>query len=198
MVEDQMEFDPMNLINLRELWVVIVGQSNRFTLDSIGRLRLLQSFDLRLYQQGSPWFPPLRPLSHCQHLIQLRLSNNRQQWKLPTELHEFLPNLKFLLLAAEGFMPEDPMPILEKLPQLTILQLMYFNVNKFVCTAGGFPQLQFLHIHMCCDAEELQVEEGGMPLLKGLMVADYIRIPERLRSIPACPWLHDLMDAWAY
>ncbi|PSS19099.1 Disease resistance protein [Actinidia chinensis var. chinensis] len=198
MVEDQMEFDPMNLINLRELWVVIVGQSNRFTLDSIGGLKLLQSFDLRLYQKGSPWFSPLRPLSHCQHLIQLRLSNSRPQWKLPTELHEFLPNLKFLLLAAEGFMPEDPMPILEKLPQLTILQLMYFNVNKFVCTAGGFPQLQFLHIHMCCDVEELQVEEGGMPLLKGLIVADCIRIPERLRSIPVCTWLHDLMDAWAY
>ena len=82
---------------------------------------------------------------------------------------------------------QDPMPILEKLPQLTILELMHCNVNKLVCTAGGFPQLQFLNIYMC-DAEELQVEEGGMPLLKGLEVSGTVRIPERLRSIPMIPW----------
>ncbi|XP_057502263.1 disease resistance protein RPP13-like isoform X1 [Actinidia eriantha] len=143
-VEDQMEFDPMDLINLRELSVYIVGQSNRFTLDSIGRLRFLQSFDLSVVDGGSPWFPPLRPLSHCQHLLQLKLFNNRPHWKLPTELHEFLPNLKFLNLWADGSMTEDPMPILEKLPQLTILELMHYRVNKLVCTAGGFLQLKIL------------------------------------------------------
>ncbi|XP_057502447.1 disease resistance protein RPP13-like [Actinidia eriantha] len=194
-VEDQMEFDPMHLFNLRELAVGIVGESNRFTLDSIGRLRFLQSFDLNVRSEGSPWFPPLQPLSHCQNLIQLRLLNERPQWKLPTELHEFLPNLKFLNLWANGSKPEDPMPILEKLPQLAILELMHYCVNKFVCTAGGFPQLQFLHIDFCA-VKELQVEEGGMPLLKGLTVDGYVRIPERLRSIPA---IHcgPVVD-WAY
>ncbi|XP_057503474.1 disease resistance protein RPP13-like [Actinidia eriantha] len=209
-VEDQMEFDPMNLINLRELSVSIVGQSNRFTLDSIGRLRFLQSFDLCVFDSTrSPWFPSLRPLSHCQHLLQLRFCNTRPQWELPTELHEFLPNLKFLQLAALGSiledpmpimekLPQDPMPILEKLPQLTILQLQDYRVNKLVCTARGFPQLQFLHISGRCDVEELQVEEGGMPLLKGLEFPDSVRIPERLRSIPAIPWLWGTTDDWAY
>ncbi|GFY94826.1 NB-ARC domain-containing disease resistance protein [Actinidia rufa] len=209
-VEDQMEFDPMNLINLRELSVFIVGQSNRFTLDSIGRLRFLQSFDLCVFDSTrSPWFPPLRPLSHCQHLLQLRLCNTRPQWELPTELHEFLPNLKFLQLAALGSiledpmtimekLPQDPMPILEKLPQLTILQLQDYRVNKLVCTARGFPQLQFLHISGRCDVEELQVEGGGMPLLKGLEFPDSVTIPERLRSIPAIPWLWGTTDDWAY
>ncbi|PSS19074.1 Disease resistance protein [Actinidia chinensis var. chinensis] len=194
-VENQMEFNPMDLINLRELAVTIVGQSNKLILDSIGRLRFLQSFDLRVYDKGSPWFPPLQPLSHCKHLLQLRLWNTRPHCKLPTELHEFLPNLKFLHLAAFALMTEDPMPILEKLPQLTILELMHCNVNKLVCTAGGFPQLQFLNIYMC-DAEELQVEEGGMPLLKGLEVTGSVRIPERLRSIPAIPWR--CFCDWAY
>ncbi|GFY94784.1 NB-ARC domain-containing disease resistance protein [Actinidia rufa] len=194
-VEDQMEFDPMDLINLRELAVIIVGQSNKLTLDSIGRLRFLQSFDLRVYDKGSPWFPPLQPLSHCKHLLQLMLWNTRPHYKLPTDLPEFLPNIKFLHLAAFALMTEDPMPILEKLPQLTILQLMHCNVNKLVCTAGGFPQLQFLDMYMC-DAEELQVEEGGMPLLKGLEVTGSVKFPERLRSIPAIPW-HGIGD-WAY
>ncbi|XP_057502937.1 disease resistance protein RPP13-like isoform X2 [Actinidia eriantha] len=194
-VEDQMEFDPMDLINLRELSVSIVGQSNRFTLDSIGRLRFLQSFHLRVLDKGSPWFPPLRPLSHCQHLLQLKLYNGRLHWKLPTELHEFLPNLKFLHLWADGSMTEDPMPILEKLPQLTILELISYRVNKLVCTAGGFLQLKFLDIDLCV-VQELHVEEGGMPLLEGLTSNDKVRIPERLRSIPAIPW-SDIYD-WAY
>ncbi|PSS06210.1 Disease resistance protein [Actinidia chinensis var. chinensis] len=196
-VEDQMEFDPMNLINLRELVVLIVGQSNRFTLDSIGRLRSLQSFGLTVFDAGSPWFPPLQPLSHCQHLLQMRLLNNRPQWKLPTELHKFLQNLKFLDLSPLELITEDPMPILEKLPQLTILQLLNYRVNKFVCTAGGFPQLKFLHIGLC-DVEELQVEEGGMPNLEGLTDDCSVRIPERLRSIPVIPWSRELIFEWAY
>ncbi|XP_057503190.1 disease resistance protein RPP13-like [Actinidia eriantha] len=195
-VEDQMEFDPMDLINLQELTVIKVGQSNIFTLHCISRLRSLKSFTLCVYYQGSPWFPSLRPLSHCQHLLQLRLSNMRPNWKLPTELHKFLPNLKFLHLEALALMPEDPMPILEKLPQLTILELIDYHVNKFVCTARGFPQLQFLDMYMC-DAEELQVEGGGMPLLKGLTVPSSVRIPERLKSIPEIPWRR-YSDAWAY
>ncbi|XP_057503192.1 disease resistance protein RPP13-like [Actinidia eriantha] len=195
MVEDQMEFDPMDLINLRELSVLIKGQSNRFTLDSIGRLRCLQSFHLRVLDEGSPWFPPLRPLSHCQHLLQLKLCNQRPHWKLPTKLHKFLPNLKFLHLWANGSMTEDPMSILEKLPQLTILELVFYHVNKFVCTAGGFLQLKFLDIDLC-DVQELHVEVGGMPLLKGLKINDSVRIPKRLRSIPTIPWKDN--HNWAY
>ncbi|GFY94827.1 hypothetical protein Acr_10g0002120 [Actinidia rufa] len=148
---------------------------------------------------GSPWFPPLQPLSHCQHLLQMRLLNNRPQWKLPTELHKFLQNLKFLNLWSHKVIPEDPMPILEKLPQLTILELLNYRVNKLVCTAGGFPQLKFLHIGMC-DVEELQVEEGGMPNLEGLTVDYCVRIPERLRSIPVIPWgnPYKFIYEWAY
>ncbi|XP_057501932.1 disease resistance protein RPP13-like [Actinidia eriantha] len=194
-VEDQMEFDPTDLINLRELAVTIVGQSNRFTLDSIGRLGFLQSFALGVFDEESTWFPPLRPLSHCQHLLQLRLWKNKSHWKLPTELHEFLPNLKFLHLVAHALMIEDPMPILEKLPQLTILDLTQHGANKLVCTSGGFPKLQFLRIPVC-DVEEVQVEEGGMPSLKGLEVDNSVRIPDRLRSIPKLPWR--LIYDWHY
>ncbi|CAL5339708.1 unnamed protein product [Camellia sinensis] len=117
------------------------------------------------------------------HLLQLKLHGHIR--KLPTEMHEFLPNLKYLSLF--GFeMGEDPMPSLEKLPKLTILDLFHHRVNKFVCTAGGFPQLEILILSYCV-VEELQVDEGGMPLLRGLGLNNlerYISIPERLRSIP--------------
>ncbi|GFY94738.1 hypothetical protein Acr_10g0001230 [Actinidia rufa] len=188
-VEGQMEFNPMDLINLRELLVSITGQNNRFTLDSIGRLRSLQSFSLFFGQEDAPLFPPLKPLSHCQHLLELTLWNSGYGWKLPTELHEFLPNLKYLCLVAYS-MPEDPMPILEKLPNLTFLELGLYCLNKLACAAGGFPQLKFLQIYGN-GAQELQVEEGGIPLLKGLSVLDSVKIPERLRSIPAIPWINN-------
>ncbi|GFY94737.1 hypothetical protein Acr_10g0001220 [Actinidia rufa] len=160
-VDGQMEFNPMDLINLRELSVVIMEQSsnNIFTLDSIGRLRSLQDFELLFCDKFSSLFPPLQPLSHCQHLLELALLNKNEL---------------------------DPMPVLEKLPNLTFLELMLYGVDKLSCTAGGFPQLQFLRIYGC-DVKELQVEEGGLPLLKGLNVDDSIRMPERLRSIPAIP-----------
>ncbi|GFY94739.1 hypothetical protein Acr_10g0001240 [Actinidia rufa] len=62
------------------------------------------------------------------------------------------------------------------------------DVYRLACTAGGFPQLQFLRI-VRGRVKELQVEEGGLPLLKGLTVNGSIRMPERLRSIPAVPGL---------
>ncbi|XP_057502332.1 disease resistance protein RPP13-like [Actinidia eriantha] len=189
-VEGQMEFNPMDLINLRELLVVVMGERSRFRLDSIGRLRSLQSFGLYVHGRFFSLFPPLQPLSHCQHLLELALmSENMLGWKLPTELHEFLPNVKYLCLVAYS-MPEDPMPILEKLPNLTFLELGLYCLNKLACTAGGFPQLKFLRIYGN-GAQELQVEEGGIPLLKGLSVLDSVRMPERLRSIPAIPWIYN-------
>ncbi|KAI8021027.1 Disease resistance protein RPP13 [Camellia lanceoleosa] len=170
-VDDQMEFNPSwDLINLHKLSVVFEGESKGFTLDSIGRLR---------------------------NLLQLKLFG--KIGKLPTEMHEFLPNLKYLSLYGEK-MEEDPMPSLEKLPKLTILSLAEYRVKKFVCTAGGFPQLEFL-ILWGCDVVELQVDEGGMPLLRGLGLynSGKVIIPERLRSIPVPNnWAIALDDDWPY
>ncbi|KAL7239254.1 hypothetical protein ACSBR2_005201 [Camellia fascicularis] len=81
-------------------------------------------------------------------------------------------------------MEEDPMPSLEKLPKLTILDLRHYRVNKFACTAGGFPQLEILTLFDF--VVELQVDERGMPLFQGLGLynSDKVSIPEILRSIP--------------
>ncbi|KAL7239272.1 hypothetical protein ACSBR2_005219 [Camellia fascicularis] len=195
-VDDWMEFNPSwDLIDLHKLCVLFNEESKGFTLDSIGRLRNLRTLYLEI--TDTVWNPTLQPLSHCQHLLQLKLHG--EIGKLPTEMHEFLPNLKYLSLDGSG-MEEDPMPSLEKLPKLTILDLHDYRVNKFVCTTGGFPQLEILII-VECEVKELQVDEGGMPLLRGLGLyhSDKVSIPERLRSIPV-PKNWDLADRdeWPY
>ncbi|KAH7840345.1 hypothetical protein Vadar_015773 [Vaccinium darrowii] len=180
-VEDQMEFDPMNLINLRELHVEFVGESdNSITLDSIGGLRSLQSLAIENMRNLEVH---LQPLSRCQNLLQLRLEAyykySPADWKLPTEV---LPNLKFLYLDA-GSLTEDPMPILEKLPKLAVLQLWNYCEEKLVCTAGGFPQLEILEFRGRKLVNEIQVE-GGMPVLTDLFLReDVIRVPDRIRSV---------------
>jgi disease resistance protein RPM1 len=196
-VEDQMEFDPMNLINLRELHVEFVGEgNNRITLDSIGGLRSLQSLNITHY--SGKLEVRLHPLSRCENLLQLRLEKfthylgGMADWKLPTEV---LPNLKFLFLDA-GSLTEDPMPILEKLPKLAALELWNLRQEKLVCTAGGFPQLEILQYYGG-EVDEIQVEEGGMPVLTGLYLEDDIRVPDRLRSILRNRPLLNLGD-WAY
>ncbi|KAF5946138.1 hypothetical protein HYC85_016366 [Camellia sinensis] len=160
-------FPVENLTNLQTLnYIVVVfkGESKGFILDSIGRLRSLQTLCLHVFRDAV-WSPTLQSLSHCQHLLQLRL--DEQIGSLPTEMDKFLLNPKYLFL--DGWvMEEDPMPPLEKLPKLTILDLAdYYRVNKFAYTTRGFPQLEILQL-LNCHVKELQVDEGGMPLIRGL------------------------------
>ncbi|GMP60802.1 hypothetical protein CsSME_00023515 [Camellia sinensis var. sinensis] len=193
-VDDQMEFNPSwDLINLDELCVAFDGESKGFTLDSIGRLRNLRTLFLEI--ADTVWNPTLQPLSQCQHLLQLKLHG--KIGNLPTDMHKFLPNLKYLSLEGSE-MEEDPMPSLEKLPKLTILDLWNFTVYKFACTAGGFPQLEILSVFRGY-VKELQVDEGGMPLLRGLVIPYNVSIPERLRSIPVPKnWYVTSADDWPY
>ncbi|KAK9265816.1 hypothetical protein L1049_021577 [Liquidambar formosana] len=79
------------------------------------------------------------------------------------------------------------MPTLEKLPNLMILHLKYHNWTKLTCTAEGFPLLEVLVLDMLYCLKELEVEEGAMPMLKGLQIKEccnQFTVPERLRSIP--------------
>ncbi|KAG5530386.1 hypothetical protein RHGRI_025359 [Rhododendron griersonianum] len=192
-VEDQMEFNPMDLINLRDLIIDYVGEgNNRYTLDCIGGLTNLETLQLKVIGRKVRSEVDLQPLCRCQHLLQLRLGGYAH-WKLPTEV---LPNLRYLYLDAGG-LGEDPMPVLEKLPKLTILVLSDIR-GKMVCTAGGFPQLEILRIWINF-VSEIQVEEGGIPVLKGLLIEGIgeFWMPDRLRSIPT-PGPRFDWNQWAY
>ncbi|KAF3966792.1 hypothetical protein CMV_009137 [Castanea mollissima] len=82
--------------------------------------------------------------------------------KLP-EAHQFPPNLAKLTLSNTR-LGEDPMPTLEKLPNLKILCLesWCFIGKDMVCSEGGFPLLQYLLLDKLY-LEEWRVEEGAMP-----------------------------------
>ncbi|XP_058184260.1 inactive disease susceptibility protein LOV1-like [Rhododendron vialii] len=193
-----MEFNPMDLINLRELQLQYVGKGiNRFTLDSIGGLRSLQSLDIDVLTEDQLGFPR----SICTRSLAANTSSKLRlgdwslvDWKLPTEV---LPNLKYLCLQASG-LTEDPMPMLEKLPELTVLLLDSYLGKKLVCTAGEFPQLEILQLTNA-SLKEIQVGRGGMPVLKGLLivVSRYVSMPDRQRSIlapdPGISW-----SKWGY
>ncbi|ESQ29583.1 hypothetical protein EUTSA_v10023235mg [Eutrema salsugineum] len=90
---------------------------------------------------------------------------------------------------------EDPMPILEKLPQLkeVCLWTNSFSGRRMVCSAGGFPQLQKLEFGGLEEWEEWIVEEGSMPLLHSLTIISCTKLEEWIVEEGSMPLLHTLM-----
>ncbi|KAK7827187.1 putative disease resistance protein [Quercus suber] len=106
--------------------------------------------------------------------------------KLP-EAHQFSPNIAKLTLELTH-LKEDPMPTLEKLPNLKILRLRYdsFVGKDMVCSEGGFPLLQYLLLQTLVSLEEWRVEEGAMPSLCHLTIEHCYNlksIPDGLRFV---------------
>ena len=122
-------------------------------------------------------------ISRCQLIEKLDLFDHIK--KLP-ETHQFSPNLAKLTLC-RTCLQKDPMPTLEKLPNLKILRLFFESFLKdMVCSEGGFPLLQHLLLHSLCLLEEWRVEEGAMPNLSHLIISycDNLKtIPDGLRFV---------------
>ena len=101
--------------------------------------------------------------------------------------HQFSPNIAELCLARTSI-EEDPMAILEKLPNLKKLDLIQkvFLGKNMVCSEGGFPRLQSLYLYGFYELEDLRLEEGAMPSLQLLHIANCMvlrMIPDGLRFI---------------
>ncbi|KAK3028652.1 hypothetical protein RJ639_037832 [Escallonia herrerae] len=147
---------------------------------SICNLKSLQTLDLR-----SP--TPIRklPPEICK-LEQLRHLQDGVIDELPAS-GSFPESLASLILRDSEF-TEDPMPTLESLPNLRSLELIrVYHGNKIVCSASGFRQLEVIRISDLGELEEWQVEEGAMPVIKGLHIHGCNKlkiIPERLKSVP--------------
>ena len=108
--------------------------------------------------------------------------------KLP-KTPQFSPNLAELYLEY-NCLEKDPMPTLEKLPNLKILHLlgscMPFLEKDMVCSERGFPLLQYLFLSNLFFLEEWRVEEGAMPSLSHLTITYCIQlktIPDGLRFV---------------
>ena len=80
------------------------------------------------------------------------------------------------------------MAMLEKLPNLKILNLLYeaFEGKNMVCSERGFPVLQSLFLSKLFQLKEWRVEEGAMPKLCHLEIVCCPRlktIPDGLRFV---------------
>ncbi|KAF8020616.1 hypothetical protein BT93_G1147 [Corymbia citriodora subsp. variegata] len=120
----------------------------------------------------------LEPLSGLENLSSVyllgRLTNPAMVDRLPEELTE--------LTLSSSVLREDPMPKLEKLPNLKILELLgnAFEGKFMVCLPGGFPLLQVLKLWKLKQLEGWVVGKGSLPILRELE----IRACTSLQSIP--------------
>ncbi|KAI7986361.1 putative disease resistance RPP8-like protein 2 [Camellia lanceoleosa] len=121
----------------------------------------------------------------CQHLYKLSISGIIPE--LPEYCQGFSPSLiELILFRCE--LEEDPMPTLERLPNLQYLYLGSgaFMGDKMVCSANGFPQLKTLSLYQLMLLKEWEVEKGAMPNLSNLKISyceGLEMVPEGLRFI---------------
>ncbi|XP_068314861.1 probable disease resistance RPP8-like protein 2 [Pyrus communis] len=160
-------YDFVNLTNLRRLKVTLFGnetiEKGSLTFDN------LQSLSMASFHDGA-WNVVLS----CPHIYKLRVKGRIIQ--LPEYLL-FLPNLTKPTLCGihHNRLKDDNIEILEKLPSLRMLflennaALGYFP-GPLVCSAGGFPRLEFLSLHSLIELKEWRVEERAMPSLSRLHI----------------------------
>ncbi|KAL3505956.1 hypothetical protein ACH5RR_031338 [Cinchona calisaya] len=139
----------------------------------------------RLFSQekGSTLLRQLFCCSNLQHLLLL----GHLGWKLPNYDSNFLKNLLDLRLDS-SYLEEDPMQILEKLPNLERLWFWnnVFVGKEMVCRSTGFPQLRLLVLDFLHSLEKWTVEKLAMLNLSYLEIRSCESlgmIPEGLRFV---------------
>ncbi|XP_028064166.1 probable disease resistance protein RF45 [Camellia sinensis] len=198
------------LINLRKFSVEVAPKDlvvmlKSPILNNSNRLLQYSSFSIRGDFRTEEEQSLLRQLLGCQHLRQLYLEHGslNQANKLPDQ---FPPNLTKLWLRHTK-LEEDPMPTLEKFPNLRTLCLLKDSyIGKAMvcssgpssisgggggggyggCDGGGFPKLISLELWNIENLEEWRVEQGAMPCLFHLQIGGCRKlkeIPDGLRFI---------------
>ncbi|CAL5362298.1 unnamed protein product [Camellia sinensis] len=184
--------DLCKLINLRQLKGATFSTKHNQDLAafinylSIGADHLRQtSVSVNFGKKEEEELTLLKQLLGCHHLYTLRIRGIIP--KLREHCQGFSPNLIELTLMGCK-LEEDPMPTLERLPNLQYLILGEdaFVGDKMVCSANGFPQLKALYLSILTHLKEWEVEKGAMPNLSTLEIG-YCRglemVPEGLRFI---------------
>ncbi|KAB2059609.1 hypothetical protein ES319_A11G317400v1 [Gossypium barbadense] len=164
--------DLINMTNLREL--VINGP---FNIENFNEKTLGENPSII----GSKYLHSLFilfssiNLRHLVHLLSSSLSicklsiTTARISKLP-EYHYFSSHLAYIRLE-NCQLEEDPMPTLEKLPNLRILEFEEtFRVNEMFCSAQGFSRLESLSLERLHNLEEWKVDEGAMHSLQRLEI----------------------------
>jgi hypothetical protein len=164
--------------DLRKLGLTFHLDSVEELNEWIGSLKNLKSLRLRSKNEnGRPSKLELKPLSGLKNLTNLNLLGN-----LP-ELHDdYFPLGIIVLTLSVSKLKQDPMPILAKLPKLSVLGLLAdsYTGKEMVCPSGGFQSLTILKLWMLVELETWTVEEGSTQYLEKLE----IRCCHKLKELP--------------
>ncbi|XP_027100933.1 probable disease resistance RPP8-like protein 2 [Coffea arabica] len=191
--EDVMHNNMITLTSLQKLGIVVDDRSEIdklcMHLSEVGNLKTLHlccNSDMR-------WPQSLAGLSRLHHVTELELVGLDLRM-LPLD---FPPNLSRLSLRSTYLM-DDPMPVLEKLGQLSFLKLKatYFGPQHVVISRHGFHQLKFLELSRLLALDEIKVEKGALPQLRCLRIRSCSRLrklPEELKHISSLDAL-ELVD----
>nr|POE61812.1 putative disease resistance protein [Quercus suber] len=128
----------LELANLSYLHTLVNVQPTTIQIPTwfkLNRLRVLKVRNRKYNKRAQDAMQML--ISRCPLIENLNLHCRIK--RLPETL-KFSPNLAKLTLI-ETWLEEDPMPTLEKLPNLKILRLVFFAFlgENMVCSEGGFP-----------------------------------------------------------
>ncbi|XVE79149.1 hypothetical protein DITRI_Ditri14bG0034800 [Diplodiscus trichospermus] len=169
------------LINLRKLGLVfrLEEPKQRSLAKWISRLIHLESLRLRSIDESvQPSNLYLRPLSSLKNLSTIYLMG---RLCYPLVVQKLPENLTEITLSMSGLL-DDPMPKLEKLPNLRVLELLAESyIGKLmVCSMGGFPLLRVLKLWKLEDLEVLVIQKGALAIVKDIE----IRCCENLMMIP--------------
>ncbi|XVF23972.1 hypothetical protein REPUB_Repub13aG0086000 [Reevesia pubescens] len=159
-------------------------------LKSLIQLHRLRSMRMVFDDSISISYTDLEPLSQSQSLSKLFLKGKLEENPDLSHVHvlKFVPaNIAKLTLWVSQ-MKQDPMPVLEKLPHLRVLNLLSrsYMGTRLVCSANGFLQLDYLYIVGLSKLEEWEIEEGAMPSLRTLLLSSLSNLrmfPEGLRYV---------------
>ncbi|KAF8406856.1 hypothetical protein HHK36_005977 [Tetracentron sinense] len=195
------------LPNLQTLWGVLVNEENQVKgafdrstdLRKLGltcrsmpeasqkevlaewvrKLKYLRSLRLKsTNDSGRPADLHLKSLSGLEDLSNIYMLGKLNQL---FRAHEFPRSVTRLTLSASE-LPVDPMPTLEKLPNLRILELFSgsFTGDLMVCSSEGFRQLRLLRLWKLVELKEWRVETGAMPRIEKIE----IRFCNKLEMLP--------------
>ncbi|KAK2994947.1 hypothetical protein RJ640_019336 [Escallonia rubra] len=186
----------IKLPNLRNLGLIFQRSEDvdAFFKSPVLKMNRLRSLKMNVQSAGVS-YPILEPLSPCDRLSNLRLQGPiAEVGKQICQPLAFLPPNLCKLTLESSRLKQDPMPTLGKLQNLKILRLHGFSYigRGMVCSANGFPQLEFLELCNLYQLEDWIVEGGTMHRLRGLYISfcpELKMIPEGLKSLTT---LHEL------
>ncbi|XP_011077058.1 putative disease resistance protein At1g50180 isoform X1 [Sesamum indicum] len=127
----------------------------------------------------------VRSLDQLANLNRLsKLKINYRVGKLPSASN-FPPYLSYLKLYS-SFLREDPMPVLQQLPQLLYLNLVLDSYvgHEMVISRDGFPRLRVLSLNSLSMLKNIQLERSAMLELNRLEIIGcplLESLPEELR-----------------